>query len=167
MRKATCVSAQNYVDWLNSRKGSVPGEYRLVWFNDWKRINPFGWSYVWGNFDYPLFRCPKTPRIPYEKNEKRFFADSSIFGMHGLCSNVREFVMPGVRKSTPKDKTTNGKKPPKKTGSAGKKLLYVLACAGSFNSQNPGDYKFFMYEKLPMHTTAQDIGFRVIFEPSQ
>ena len=72
-----------YLRWLNSEnKGK--GKFEMMTLNNFRRMNPYNWDYIWGYRDNEYFRFAEKPA--------HFFADTNVFRIQGLNTGIQEFV---------------------------------------------------------------------------
>ena len=74
---------EKYLGWLNDNS-ELAGQFKLINLEQYKRMNPFNWRYIWGDINEQFFRLGNNP--------VHYFADTNIFGVHGFNTGLREFI---------------------------------------------------------------------------
>ena len=123
-----------YLKWLNE-KNAGKGKFSLLSTQKYKRMNPFNWYYIWGYRDSKYFRLAQKPI--------HFFADTNIFGVEGLNTGIREFII---------DSEYQVEHPLEKPS------LFVTSASHSS--------KFKDLSPISLNFHRENIGFRLVFTPN-
>ncbi|MCD4657470.1 MAG: serine/threonine protein kinase [Planctomycetes bacterium] len=115
-----------YLSWLNE-KNAGKGNYSLMSAQNYKRMNPYNWHYIWGYRDNKYFRLAQKPI--------HFFADTNIFGIEGLNTGIQEFI---VDSKTPQKSPIDKPKLFATSASSVAKFKDLSPIAHNYHSENIG-----------------------------